>query len=109
LHSTQTATLCPRDALTGLPNRRSLIADLESWVPEASAERPVLLAIFDLNGFKDYNDTHGHQGGDLQFGPDGKLYWGQGCVTNMGVVGADNFRFEWLATFPEVCVPAVTV
>lgn len=29
-------------------------------------------------------------------GPDGKIYWGQGSVTNMGVVGADNFAYEWL-------------
>ena len=48
-----------------------------------------------------------HQANHPLVGPDGKLYWGQGCVTNMGVVGADNFGFEWLAKYPEVCdVPA---
>lgn len=35
-------------------------------------------------------------------GPDGRLYWGQGTVTNMGVVGADSFAFEWLPKAPEV-------
>ncbi|MDL1872546.1 hypothetical protein FBR05_10095, partial [Deltaproteobacteria bacterium PRO3] len=29
-------------------------------------------------------------------GPDGKLYFGVGCATNCGVVGADNFAYEWL-------------
>ena len=34
-------------------------------------------------------------------GPDGRLYWGQGSVTNTGVVGADNFAYEWLPRFPR--------
>lgn len=34
-------------------------------------------------------------------GPDGKLYWGQGTRTNTGVVGADNFAYEWLPEFPD--------
>jgi glucose/arabinose dehydrogenase len=48
-----------------------------------------------------------HQSGVPVVGPDGKIYFGQGCATNCGVVGADNFGFEWLPKFPEVCdVPA---
>jgi glucose/arabinose dehydrogenase len=42
-----------------------------------------------------------HQTNHPVVGPDGRLYWGQGSVTNMGVVGADNFGYEWLATYPE--------
>lgn len=34
-------------------------------------------------------------------GPDGKLYFGQGTATNAGIVGADNFAYEWLPTFPK--------
>ncbi len=52
------------DALTGLGNRRSLTRDLERVASEASAERPACLAIFDLDGFKAYNDTYGHPAGD---------------------------------------------
>jgi glucose/arabinose dehydrogenase len=44
-----------------------------------------------------------HQANHPIAGPDGRIYWGQGCVTNLGVVGADNFGYEWLATHPEHC------
>ena len=52
------------DALTGIPNRRQLKADLEQGLKQASRERPLLLMLFDLNGFKGYNDTFGHPAGD---------------------------------------------
>ncbi len=51
-----------------------------------------------------------HQTNHPLIGPDGKLYWGQGSVTNLGVVGADNFGYEWLSDNPTVCdVPAQDV
>jgi diguanylate cyclase (GGDEF)-like protein len=52
------------DALTGIPNRRQLKLDLESGLKEANPSRPLLLMLFDLNGFKGYNDTFGHPAGD---------------------------------------------
>ncbi|HEY8768955.1 MAG TPA: diguanylate cyclase [Thermoleophilaceae bacterium] len=52
------------DPLTGLRNRRCLMADLESDLPRATLERPLALLLFDLNGFKAYNDTFGHLAGD---------------------------------------------
>jgi diguanylate cyclase (GGDEF)-like protein len=52
------------DALTGIPNRRQLKADLEQGLKEASPANPLLLMLFDLNGFKGYNDTFGHPAGD---------------------------------------------
>ncbi len=52
------------DPLTGLANRRSLVADLERGIAEATNARPLLLALFDLDGFKTYNDTYGHPAGD---------------------------------------------
>jgi hypothetical protein len=52
------------DALTGIGNRRKLMADLQRELAVASPTRPLLLMLFDLNGFKAYNDTFGHPAGD---------------------------------------------
>ena len=51
------------DSLTGLFNRRKLVLDLESRFAEAGGET-TLLMIFDLDGFKGYNDSFGHPAGD---------------------------------------------
>lgn len=51
------------DALTGLGNRRKLTSDLGERLA-AAASQPLILMLFDLNGFKDYNDTFGHLAGD---------------------------------------------
>ncbi len=52
------------DALTGLANRRALIADVGDRLDGATLERPLVLALYDLDGFKAYNDTFGHLAGD---------------------------------------------
>ena len=52
------------DSLTGLQNRRALIADLERDIPAPGSGRELMLALFDLDGFKQYNDTFGHAAGD---------------------------------------------
>ena len=52
------------DSLTGLPNRRALVDDLDAQLERAGGKRSVVLALFDLDGFKQYNDTFGHQAGD---------------------------------------------
>ena len=43
-----------------------------------------------------------HQTNYPVVGPDGKLYWVQVSATNTGLVGADNFSYEWLPKFPDI-------
>ncbi len=52
------------DSLTALGNRRALMTDLERRAREATLERPLMLTLFDLDGFKAYNDAFGHPAGD---------------------------------------------
>jgi diguanylate cyclase (GGDEF)-like protein len=49
------------DELTGLANRRLLLHDLEIRIEGGV---PTLLLMFDLDGFKAYNDAFGHGAGD---------------------------------------------
>jgi diguanylate cyclase (GGDEF)-like protein len=51
------------DPLTALGNRRSLVDDLNDAAAASDGVERMLL-IFDLNGFKRYNDTFGHPAGD---------------------------------------------
>ncbi|MGX9218602.1 diguanylate cyclase domain-containing protein [Massilia varians] len=61
-----------RDVLTGLPNRRALLAALPEAMSRARrVGRPCALLFLDMDGFKAVNDNHGHEEGDellRQFG-----------------------------------------
>nr|WP_238566426.1 GGDEF domain-containing protein [Aeromonas aquatica] len=50
------------DQLTGLPNRRAL---LERLTQQWQLNEPLTLLIIDIDHFKQINDRHGHQTGDL--------------------------------------------
>jgi diguanylate cyclase (GGDEF)-like protein len=53
------------DALTGIANRAWLEKRLSQVVPEIRRNgRSIAVHCIDLDGFKDLNDTHGHQAGD---------------------------------------------
>ena len=53
------------DSLTGLPNRRSWDHELQRAVTAAREHGTALsLAVIDLDGFKEFNDEHGHPAGD---------------------------------------------
>jgi diguanylate cyclase (GGDEF)-like protein len=52
------------DVLTGLSNRRQLDGDLETLMRACRRDGSGALVMFDLNGFKAYNDAFGHPAGD---------------------------------------------
>jgi two-component system cell cycle response regulator len=52
------------DGLTGLPNRRALLIDLERAEQRARRGNPSVCVLLDLDGFKAYNDAFGHPAGD---------------------------------------------
>ncbi|HEX2411653.1 MAG TPA: HD domain-containing phosphohydrolase [Solirubrobacteraceae bacterium] len=52
------------DALTGLGNRFLLMRDGAAALADDEDVEPHLLLLFDLDGFKNYNDSYGHPAGD---------------------------------------------
>lgn len=57
--------LAYRDELTGLPNRTSLLDRFTLELAHARRSRETLGVVYlDLDGFKNVNDTHGHEAGD---------------------------------------------
>ena len=61
----QLASLARSDALTGVYNRRSWDFELSRACQAArELDRPVTVALLDLDHFKLYNDLHGHPAGD---------------------------------------------
>lgn len=51
-----------------------------------------------VTGLPSSGDHHNNQ---MTVGPDGKIYFGQGTLTNSGVVGEDNFKMGWLKKHPD--------
>jgi diguanylate cyclase (GGDEF)-like protein len=80
------------DHLTGLANRRQLKADLANAVRRATAEQRIVLLMYDLNGFKEYNDAFGHSAGDAMLARMGAaLREAIGCTGVAYRLGGDEF------------------
>jgi len=80
------------DALTGLGNRGRMQVDLERRFAHANEKHPLMLHLFDLNGFKRYNDTFGHPAGDELLARLGAAL--RGAVGEDGIayrIGGDEF------------------
>jgi len=66
LYSHELETLALHDALTGLPNRRLLMDRLNSSISHARRNKCATAVMYlDLDGFKQINDTLGHDAGDI--------------------------------------------
>jgi diguanylate cyclase (GGDEF)-like protein len=77
------------DQLTSLWNRRALIVDLEETIESG---RKSVLMLFDLNGFKSYNDRFGHPAGDALLARIGaRLQDGLGDGGRAYRLGGDEF------------------
>ncbi|MEA2243479.1 MAG: hypothetical protein QOD24_3035, partial [Solirubrobacteraceae bacterium] len=97
------------DALTGLGNRRQLTADLTAHLTDLDPERPLMLTLFDLDGFKQYNDRFGHMAGDELLQRLGTrlhaVVDGRGTVYRMG---GDEFCALWnLSDVDQASVTAI--
>ncbi len=80
------------DALTGLGNRRALLADLERRLSTTRDDGSLTLVLFDLDGFKQYNDNFGHPSGDALLRRLGaKLESHLGATGRVYRIGGDEF------------------
>lgn len=80
------------DALTGLGNRGGMQVDLDAIWQRVSEAEPAALFLFDLNGFKRYNDSFGHPAGDeLLARLGGRLRAAVGGDGSVYRIGGDEF------------------
>jgi diguanylate cyclase (GGDEF)-like protein len=95
------------DALTGLGNRRALSLELDRRLSGASDGTPVVIALFDLDGFKHYNDSFGHPAGDDLLARLGRrlarVLSGRGAAFRMG---GDEFCAV-IEPGPEIAQPII--
>jgi diguanylate cyclase (GGDEF)-like protein len=65
LHELLLGEVATRDGMTGLQNRAAFDAHLERlWKQAQRGQEPIGLLLLDVDHFKGYNDTLGHQAGD---------------------------------------------
>jgi diguanylate cyclase len=91
--------LAQHDALTGLSNRRGVEERIVSRIEQ---KKTFCVAVLDINGLKQVNDTHGHQAGDdllKQFSQE--LKSGCGAVGAIGRWGGDEFMIVFDGDFSD--------
>jgi diguanylate cyclase (GGDEF)-like protein len=80
------------DDLTKLANRRALTSDLAAAVARSLEGPEALFVMFDLDGFKQYNDSFGHAAGDaLLHRLGGRLSAASGPAGRAYRMGGDEF------------------
>lgn len=86
------------DPLTSLPNRRAGELFLERAIADARRhQRPLTIGILDLDHFKQYNDSHGHQGGDALLVATGATWQRLMRSTDLlARIGGEEFLAVWV-------------
>lgn len=89
----QIRELADTDPLTSLPNRRAIMASIEAELDCESEQKPSFgIALLDLDGFKQVNDSLGHHAGDLMLlGVGGRLADAAEKHDSVGRLGGDEF------------------
>ncbi|MEM6828101.1 MAG: GGDEF domain-containing protein [Pseudomonadota bacterium] len=88
--------LADTDPLTGLANRRRVMAELDRMIIDSRRfSDPLVLIVFDIDRFKVVNDTHGHQAGDKVLRRVAEITYDQ--TREMDVVGrVGGEEFVWI-------------
>ena len=96
---TQLIEATRRDALTGMFNHGSIVAQLADAVDASRATgRQIAVALIDIDNFRLLNDTHGHDAGDAVLLEVARL------VTELGATGAAVARYgpdEFLVVYRD--------
>lgn len=88
-----------RDPLTGLFNRRYLEDSLDRELHRARRQQsPLGLAMLDLDNFKQFNDTYGHEAGDMFLLQVGKIL---GNALRQSDIACRYGGEEFVLVFPE--------
>lgn len=88
------------DGLTGIANRRRMDEELErEWKRMLREKRPLSVVLCDIDHFKPYNDTYGHQQGDVCLTEVAKAI--KDSVNRPGDLAARYGGEEFCAILPE--------
>lgn len=88
------------DGLTGLPNRKAFLAQLEEQT-RMSCVTQAAVVILDLDGFKGINDTLGHDAGDRVLVDFGAILSASAHAHFAARLGGDEFAVLVLGAQPE--------
>lgn len=94
-----THSLTYLDALTGIPNRRALMLKL------ATRSKQYSLAMLDVDHFKKFNDSHGHEVGDQVLKMVAKIISRVGAGGAAFRYGGEEFAILFNRMSAEQCVP----
>lgn len=99
--------LAPYDQLTGLPNRRFLESFLNSKIMEfETLEIPFGVLFIDIDDFRNFNNTHGHELGDKVLKAVAKTF--ASAIRKSDVIGRCGGE-EFVGIFPAVSISQLDI